>query len=109
MSNVLDGPPEDGELVVLEVKKPESLPQTLQAHFSVNPQLVAYRGQDSRGVWFQLSGATLEGELGPTGERRDWGPFSFFLPWKRIATILRLEDRPPARERAGFGAAEAKQ
>jgi hypothetical protein len=100
--NNLNGPPEEGELVLLEVKKIESLPRTLKTHFNLNPRLVAYRGQEKRGVWFQVPGANLEGRFVSAGEGRNWGAFSFFLPWKQIVTILRVENRPAVEEGIGF-------
>jgi hypothetical protein len=92
--STLKGDPVEGEAVLLEVTDTESLPLTVKSYLIINPQVVRYWGREREGVWFQIPESTLKGQTLPTGEARDWGPFSFFLKWEQIGTIVRLENQP---------------
>lgn len=96
----LKGEPKAGELVLLEICDRDALPETVKPYVPLNPQFVTYQGpgEGFQGLWFQVQEATLKGEVvtvgSPEVKEHDWGPFSFFIPWANIATLLRFERNP---------------
>ena len=99
----LKGDAGEGESVLLEVDRTQVLPGMVKPYLTMNPQLVRYWGREREGAWFQIPETTLRGKALPAGHAQDWGPFSFFLKWEQISTIVRLENQPSSEgEPVGF-------